>query len=311
MDDASCPTGYTHCWEYKLTNGVNSDRNLSGCISACQAAANLQEQSAKNLDCCNRDSSVCCNDALCMYGINDTGTAPRKRPGYQNNCNDDACTGRPLTEDDRIHWKECQPGKNTVPSFCCDDLTPADCINYTTALDKLLGGMTSGGAFGCFGDISKAGDELVYDFVAKSNEKLMVIWQATLSPEYFYCGSSSACTADQENAAAALPTLPSTGTEPNTYFYTIVKIFDLTADGAEVYPGTNADTVMNQRSFVSTFSVFAAIATGNQKADPTKSIFQQGHKYRVKLYYLMAPLGNYVLRSKVSQTQLIVMRLRE
>ncbi|MFH0918011.1 MAG: hypothetical protein V1830_02645 [Candidatus Omnitrophota bacterium] len=296
MDDSDCPSsgGYTKCWEYQLTTG------LASCISNCQSKTASQEESIKDLDCCRRDSDICEKTPGSIVGLN----APR--PGYQNNCtNDDACL-------QRVDWLECQPGKDTVPSFCCDKLSADDCVGFSQQRDHLLEDMTAGTELGCFNDISRPGDDFAYEFVAKSNEKLMVIWQVQAAPEYYYCGSGTPCTLAQENNAKAMLTLPSTGAAPNTYFYTLVKIFDVT-DGknTEVYPHPYADTIMNQKSFVASFSVFAAIATGYDTDTPPKSIFKQGHKYRIKLYYLIAPLSNYVLRSKVSQFQFVVLRARE
>lgn len=292
MDDADCPTGgYTQCWDYRRTNDLNY------CLNECQIQTLDQEGTAKALDCCKRDSSICESSPGSIVGLNAT------RPGYQNNCtNDDACL-------ERINWAECLT--DPTDDFCCDNLTPTDCIDLSQEKDGLFDAMVAGTSLGCFGDISKSGDEFSYEFVAKSNEKLMIIWQVQTSPEYFYCGSDDDCTVTQENTAAAMATLPSTGTAPDTYFYTLVKIFDESDGDKEVYPHPYADTIMNQKSFAAAFSVFAAVATGKDDATPAKSIFKQGHKYKVKLYYLIAPLNNYVLRSKISQLQLLVLRIRE
>ncbi len=293
IPDDDCPPSYIHCWEYKLRD------ELKNCISACQAAAAFQEKSAKDLDCCNRDSNICESSPGSIVGLN------AARPGYQENCrNDDACS-------DRVNWPECQPGADTIPSFCCDNLTAGNCIEFSQLRDDAINAMATGTSFGCFGDISKLGDAFTYEFVAKSNEKLMVIWQVQTSPEYFYCGSSAACTSTQEASASAMASLPSTGTAPNTYFYTLIKIFDMSDGNQEVYPYPYADTVMNQKSFTAAFSVFAAIATGKDNAIVPQSIFKQGHKYQIKLYYLIAPLSNYVLRSKISHLQFMVLRTRE
>lgn len=293
IPDKDCPASYYHCWKYKLTD------KLKGCISDCKTKADLQEKSAKDLDCCKRDSNICESSPGSIVGLNS------ERPGYQNNCtNDDACL-------QRVNWLECQLDADTIPSFCCDNLTTDDCIEFSQLRDETINNMITGTNFGCFGDISKSGDAFTYEFVAKSNEKLMVIWQVQASPEYFYCGSSSACTSDQEASALAMTSLPSTGTAPNTYFYTLVKIFDMSDKNQEVYPYPYADTVMNQKSFTAAFSMFAAIATDKDNATEPKSIFKQGHKYKIKLYYLIAPLSNYVLQSKISHLQFVVLRVRE
>jgi hypothetical protein len=168
--------------------------------------------------------------------------------------------------------------------------------------------MVSGSSTDCFSDISNS---FIYDFVAKSNERIMMIWQVQASPEYLYCGSSSDCTPAQEAAAVGMADLPGGGIEPSTYFYTTVKIFDITnGTEVEVYPGTTSDAVVNQRSFTNAFTIYAAAAT-NMTGTPPTSILTQGHRYRIRLYYLLAPLPNYVLRSKISDLQLVIMRVRE
>ncbi|MFA5276694.1 MAG: hypothetical protein WC417_07375 [Candidatus Omnitrophota bacterium] len=281
--------GGSDCWEYI----VNPD--LINCMGRCNTGASDYERSFKAVDCCNHDKDVCCKaDSGCTLGQASTDTATI-RPGYQNNCaNDQACK-------DRITWTECQPGKDTTPSFCCDNLGSADCIEISRQIDAIIKGKN----FGCFSDISnKSGEEFKYEFVAKSNEKLMVIWQVQTSPEY--------CEADPDNLDACKDPPSSPAIEPpNTYFYTLIKIFDLSNGGQEIYPAPYADSVMNQKSFTAAFSVFAAIATGMDNSSPPKSIFQQGHRYQVKLYYLIAPLSKYVLRSTISKLQFIILRVRE
>ncbi|MGA2774967.1 MAG: hypothetical protein ABSE81_02760 [Candidatus Omnitrophota bacterium] len=295
--------GPGNCWQYTVNPDFNS------CINTCNAQANLYEQKIKAYDCCSYNKQVCCKDSSCMRGVEDTGAASSViRPGYKNNCNDDACV-------ERVNWPECQPGSTDTDkclngSFCCDQLDSTKCLCLSQERDQLIQGMTKGTSFVCFNDISKSGDdEFEYDFVAKSNEKLMVIWQVQASPEYCVANTTA-----QENACLAQSSNVSpwgVGAAPNTYFYTLIKIFDVTNGGStEVYPGDYADTVMNQKSFTAAFSIFAAIATGMDNSTPPKSIFKQGHQYRVKLYYLIAPLTDYVLRSKISQLQLIILRIR-
>jgi len=288
LPDADCPPGIGHpCFQYQLSAG------LRNCITTCQTAANDNETAAKDLDCCRKDSGVCGNPGSPLTGLY------ADRPGYQNNCtNNDSC-------EERAAWLECQDGHTVTPDFCCDNLTWPDCIGFENTLNTLLNGMVNGTSTNCFSNIS---DGFSYDFVAKSNERLMVIWQVQATPEYFYCGSGAACTPAQELTAD----FPSTGPTPNTYFYTTVKVYDVT-NGAEVevYPNPPvSDAVVNQRSFSNAFTIFAAVSTG-KTGNPPVSILTQGHQYRVRLYYLIAPLPNYVLRSKIKDLQLVIMRVRE
>jgi len=279
------PSFSSGCWKYVL------DDDFKTCLTNCQSNAQSYETKLKAADCCNRDTDVCESSSGAITGSNGA------RPGFQNNCNSNACTTR-------VNWYECRASATTEEKkFCCDNLTYADCLDFSNQKDQLIQEMAEGTRFSCFNDISKPGDEFTYEFVAKSNEKLMVIWQIQTSPHF--------CSVDAASPNTCLAGTTDTGDAPNTYFYTMVKIFDTTDGNSEIYPGTNADTIMNQKNFTAAFSIFAAIATGNEKTNPTKSIFKQGHKYKVKLYYMIAPLSDYKLWAKVSQLQLIILRVRE
>lgn len=293
LDHALCPPGYAKCWEYTMYNDIKKciDNPSDPLHPGCYQQARAYEISAKNLSCCNQDSGVCCKDVDCNTGI--IGA----RPGYQNNCSSGNC-------DKRIDWPECQ-ASSADKSFCCDNLDSKKCSEIQDKIIVLIDKMTNGTSFGCFNDISNGNDKFQYDFVAKSNEKVMVIWQVEAKPEY--CAANPA-------APTACVSDWGTGAQPNTNFYTMIKIFDITdtqieSTANEVYPGAQGNTIMNQKSFVGAFSIFsAAVADKDSSGD---FILQQGHRYRVKLYYLLAPLNDYVLRSKITRTQFIVLRIRE
>jgi len=283
------------------------------CIGSCNTAANGYEGVFKAYDCCRYDNSICCQDVGCMRGHDNTvDPSLVVRPGYQNNCTgSDSDPSSACGE--RINWPECQIG-STVPALCCDKLTNDDCAIFSGDMNTLVNCLARGAAScdlpsgttvpcsSCFNDISKSDDELEYEFVAKSNERLLVIWQVQATPEY--------CKADTADPSSCSPTSSwEVGDAPDTSFYTTIKIFD--DSGTEIYPGSNAVPVLNQRSFIADFSILGAIATGMDNSTPPKSIFKQGQRYRVKLYYLLTPLSNYVLRATVNHSQFIILRIRE
>jgi len=284
LDPADCAADYPtysngsgECWEYEMYDEIRT------CISSCVSDANAYEQANKTSDCCNRDSNVCANG---IHGVNGEG-----RPGFNNNCQEESCQRR-------IDWAECGavsggPGDDA----CCDGLTDDDCARIATELNADIDDVANGGVDSCFNDISKSGDPFKYDFVAKSNEKLLVIWQVGATPQF--CSNALNC---------AVAANWGVGAEPDTYFYTRIEILDETDGGRAVYPGIQGSTIMNQRSFTSAFSIYAAAVAVNP--DGT-SIFQQGRKYSIRLYYLLAPLNNYTLRSSINRLQLQVLRIRE
>ena len=85
----------------------------------------------------------------------------------------------------------------------------------------------------------------------------------------------------------------------------MITIYDVTngAPGERIYP-VDQGAVIYQKDFVNAFTTFAAAATG-------KNLLEQGHKYRVRLQYLLAPVPGYQLTSNVSDLQLIIVRARE
>jgi len=265
---------------------------LQGLIDSCPGVADVQELAEKTLNCCLQDSNICSK-----AGSSDLVGVIGARPGYNNNCSDNYCIAR-------VNWPECSP--NSADPLCCDNLTNVECAGFIRDFeDGVFARCSTIGNNYCPDDIAPPvpGDpasEFKYEFVAKSNEKVMVIYQIKASPDSDYTGPPGYADIAQNVS----------------YFYTLVKIFDVTnagtGIGTEVYPNSiesGIQTIINQKAFTGEFSIFSAIAADKDSAG--KSIFKQGHKYRIKLYYLLAPLDYYTITTTIKYLQFTILRIRE
>jgi hypothetical protein len=144
--------------------------------------------------------------------------------------------------------------------------------------DCLQGHDVVGGTGACNNCYQEIDQAFHYDFVAKSREKLTVVWQIEATPK-----------ANQTSGPPVIPT---------TFFYTMVKIVD---------PSTNTvvhTSIAHQKAFSGAFSIYAATSSGD-------IVFVPGRKYEVRLYYFLPILPGYNLQSEVRRLELIVFRVRE
>lgn len=274
LPDDDCPKEFKPCWKYTLETDYRT------CMDNCNSYADNWEKCVKGNYCCKEDSDVCQDNT-------------KTHPGFDENCIEAACT-------ERRDWPECQPLTYDA-GMCCDGLNSTTCLAWQNELNKCLDpkGTTKGKCASCFEELGYIGGKstFYYDFVARSKEKIMVIWQLYARPEF-------APQTDPTNETACGPW--GKGSAPSVYFYTMVKIFDISqgTPGTEVYPLASAAGTINQRNFSGAFSIFAATI-----AD--ESFFKQGKKYRVKLYYFLPQLNTHCLRTKISRAHFIVLRIRE
>ncbi len=243
-----CPDGFnhTHCW------GYDAKQNLTDCIQGCTDYSNAWEQYFKNTYCCKKN--VCC-------GVQ--GPCSASEVGYSKYCDEPAC-------DELVNWPECHGGN---PALCCFGLTSDQCQIWGQELANCASGGLGGSCRACFQQIDST---FHYDFVAKSNEKLAIIWEVDATPVY----------------------LPAAAAPPSTYFFTMVKVFE---QGSTI---PVHESIVHQRSFIAAFSIFSATIV-------EQNVLQPGKKYEIRLFYLLPALSGYTLYSTIQQLEFIVLRVRE
>ncbi len=246
--EVSCPAALpgSKCYAYRQTPA------LTTCLSACTNFARAQERYKKNVYCCQKD--VCCAQMGC------------RSVGYIEHCSTDTCRAR-------VNWAECQPA-TLDPELCCNRLTPDRCAEWVNELTACAQGGVNGACSSCYREIDSSFN---YSFVAKSNEKMVIIWGAEASPSY----------------------TPSASPSPNTFFYTLVKVIQADT-GAVVH-----QSITHESTFANAFSILSSTVVNG--AD----VFYPGKRYYVRLYYFMPVLNGYTLSTTVSSMELIVLRIRE
>ncbi len=160
-----------------------------------------------------------------------------------------------------------------ISSTACANYTAGDCVALENQVLKCLD--AAGDCRQCFKDIDS---DFAYKFVAKSREKVVVIWQIASTP---------------------LMT-PADGTK--TYFYTMIKVID--DESGDVAH----QSFVSQKNFSEAFSVFAATNVSEKTSDSPG--LEAGRRYRVKLYYFIPEVGEG-LKIEVNTVQMIIIRIRE
>ncbi len=223
--------------EYQYT----LDADYKDCHDDCLAYTSAQEQ-------CSADFKNC-KDQTC-------GGA-----GFDDKCKNspDPATGKGKC-DERIDWP------------ACDALTAADCVKMNNEANGCLIDV-DGKCHSCF---TRLNPDLFYRFVARSREKVTIMWQISSSPQFI------------DNAP--------------TYFYTMVKITDENS-GRVVH-----ESIVNQKSFQGAFSIFSATAQSAVE-DSGKVVLETGRPYRAEIYYFIPPLG-LGLNIHVEKVQIIAVRTR-
>lgn len=267
-----------NCWRYEFKPAYRA------CVDKCINAAKGFEAYERDTDC------LLNGDAVCPAGANGAG--------FLNNCVSYQCQ-------ERIDWPECKaPLGSPAHPLCCDNaaLDAATIQEYQNTYNKCFDRdmREGGGCLDCFRPLGTADKPLQYDFIARSNHKAVAIWQLQVVPHYCVT-SGTTCPSGNWDI----------GTVPVAYLYTTAKVFDIT-DGTEreIFPGTTTKGSLSQRAFAGAFSIFAATAI-DKKDDGRTNFLEQGHRYRVKLFWYIPSIANAILKADVVWSQLTVIRTRD
>lgn len=242
----------------------------------------------KTVYCCKKGTCPRCCDSYCETRICNPDPAD-DRTGFNLNCLQDP--NRDLYKcQERIAMPKCLPGcVSGDPDDPC--YTDADvCLRLNQRLTDRIGDPNDRAIQACFRELDS---DLEYKFIAKSNDRIVAIWQIQAVPRF-------RCTA--ADCTTILPADANCPPPEHIYFYTKVKIVDLDLDrssGGRIVH----ESIVNEKSFTGMFSIFSA--TVNSEA------LIPGHRYVVKLYYFLPPLCDYRLWAEISGAQLIIFRVRE
>ncbi|MBF0122732.1 MAG: hypothetical protein HQL21_04910 [Candidatus Omnitrophica bacterium] len=270
--------GEKDAWRYEFTS------EYKDCINKCINGAQGFERYERDTNCFLTGDLVC--------------PASESGPGFLQNCVTYQCQ-------QRIDWPECKPplGSSTH-ELCCDNqaLDAAKILEYQQAYNKCFDRdrREGGGCLDCFQPLGTQDKSLHYDFVARGNQKIFVIWQLQVNPHYCLT-TGTTCPANTLDV----------GTVPTSYLYTTAKVFDITDNvEREIFPGTSTKGTLSQRAFSGAFSIFAATAV-DKKDDERTNFLEQGHRYRVKLYWYIPSVSNAILTADVLWAQLTLIKTRD
>ncbi len=290
------------CYTYEFTNDPSDpNKNYLQILANCRAAAMGYEQFVKDDGCCKLGSEVCCGkkngSGQCLEGVKiNTITNQPSAPGCEQNCVSTVCQ-------ERVAWPECNAAGGAANELCCDNpaLNGEKCLQYSAQAQLCLDAK-KGKCLNCFQVFGTDTKPFEYDFIAKSNQKMIIIWQLHVSPKYEMA---------QVVGGVKMPIPPpiggpNTGPLPLSYLYTMVKIFDITngGEGEEVYPGASGKGAMSQRAFSGAFSIFSASVVED-------GFLTQGHRYRVQLFWYIPKLDNYILSAEVQRGEFTIIKIRE
>lgn len=252
-----CPAGGfgEDCYEY------TEKQNLITCKNNCVDYARKWEEFTKKSYCCKQDT--CSGNEACASGVT----------GLDNCCTEDYCN-------ERIAWPECNaPLGGLSDPMCCNNLDNNKCTQFQNDMATCMDAGSDCPA--CFKEIDA---NFKYDFVARSREKLVVIWQIDATPTY------------------APLTLP----PPSSKFYTMVKIFKVNSNGS-LNSAPVHQSIVAAKEFASAFSIYAATSTYQMAPG-----FDPGEKYSVRLYYFIPKSEGYsTLGAYINRMEFIVFKLRE
>lgn len=247
---APCPVGGGNstpgsvCYEY----AAKSD--FEDCINTCINYTDESETCLQRVDCCKKQE-------VCPSSDGNTTVTRAARCDYTLA---GAC-------DMLINHPEC------------DTYTMDDCTRLNNQFQDCINEPESGACYVCFEPFP----DVAYTFVAKSKEKMMVIWQIATSNSHADAGFD-----------------PS-----STYFYTRVKVTDNTA-GRFVH-----ESVVNQKSFTGAFNIFAATAVDKVKTiSGERYLLEPGRSYTVRPYYYIAEMQKH-LTIRITRIQLTILRIRD
>jgi hypothetical protein len=212
-------------------------------VMDCRARADARERCAKQVQCCTR--GVCGS-------------------GYNANCIESQCQARVLG------WERANRTVETITrgNRECWDLTDADCIALNEEAQNCLNDVAGGTCGGCFRRIY---DDFSYKFVAKSGEKIALMWR--------------------------LYTTSIGDTSQNDYFYSKIHIED--AAGRVI-----ASTPVHQKVFAGSFGVFSTIAV-------TPEMVRVGEEYHARLYYFINQNNSLNLVMNVTGAEIVAIKAKE
>jgi len=139
----------------------------------------------------------------------------------------------------------------------------------------------------CFQEISP---DFVFKFVAKSKESYLIMWQI------FTDNKSVLTNPDFERlfpggVTAYLQGVPA-------YLFTLAKVID-DETGSVVH-----QSILHQKSLQAKFSVYSATEVKCEE-------LRTGHSYTVRLYYFIPSLDGVTIQIEVSETDFVVVKVRE
>lgn len=262
--EESCPPGFVvpgspgtgggggECYRYK------QKASLTTCLTNCSNYGLNWETFSKQLYCCKQ--RVCSGTQACSNGSGDDICCPSL----------EACASR-------VNWP------------ACDSMTAQTCINLQNEITACTHRGSGGSCTNCFREVDS---NFHYDFVARSNDKIVVVWQVVANPAYTPNG----------------PEIPL----PRTDFYTMVKIFEANDNGSIIDPNSPVhESIVHQKSFIGSFSIYSATSTAHNARTGNEVIFTAGKKYTIRLYYFLPKLPGYVLYSDITRLGLTILRIRE
>lgn len=283
------------CYQYKLTTAFKN------CTSSCVNKAQGFERYEKDMNC------FFYGDAVCAGRVDVEGEP--LPPGFANNCVVSQCEAR-------LAWQTEEAGELDGYRATCGVIDAMDLSLYATDYQQDAGvcfdpgERGGGGCLDCFQlffkELAWEQPPLAYDFVARSDQKVVVLSQ--LDSEAHYCWTNAIVPAGTADAQAACPAGSlDAGEMPNAYLYTMIKVFDITNSQdedatTEFFPGQSAQGNIFRKSFTGAGSVSGATVVSN---------LEQGHKYRVRLYWYIPSVDGVILFANVSVASLTVMRSRE
>ncbi|MFA5138767.1 MAG: hypothetical protein WC728_05980 [Elusimicrobiota bacterium] len=215
-------------------------------VDACRQDADARESCEKRVRCCKTE--------VCGSG------------GYDANCVDMECKTRVQA------WERANKRVKTVDrgSLECWELTNSDCLRLNEEAQNCLNDVAGGTCGGCFLRIY-ADDSFNYRFVAKSNEKVVLLWKLYTT---------------------------STGDSSQTdYFYSKIQVEDAKREIIYTSP-------VHQKVFQGSFGVFSAISVPPE-------LLKTGEEYFARLYYFINEDPKLKLRMDVTGAEIVAIRVRE
>ncbi|MDD5070741.1 MAG: hypothetical protein PHV17_08440 [Candidatus Omnitrophica bacterium] len=271
---ADCPVGSISgaCWRYRAA------ARATQYLAACQSKSMTYDKCRKSVLCCRQN--MCVNGSGQSYFNLEIGTDQDIRyPKATRNvalCSSGLCELRFDWDHDPI--KAVSPGiaatirGRTDTYKCCGQLGYSDTVdcptnfleaNDCTIISSLMLDCLANGtcASTCFREVDTGNNQFMFDFVAKSNESIVIFWHIAGEPFGW-----------DETAG-------------QKHFFNQVRLFEVDNNDNE----TEVHHSMVQlKDFSQAFSIVAATAV-------PRGIIQQGKKYRARLFYYMPshPTNNY------------------